>query len=200
LLNLPPSNTTYLSGRRWRSDAVEPEKEKEEDPHPTLAAHIENGTATPALRRWYAETPDDEINPTAGVPRRQEKYSNPAGSSAQTDPKDASFVARTAFDRPVLTSESALQEADFHARPMIKIPIPDHIKAILVDDWENVTKNLQLVPLPHPYPVNVILDEYLKHEAPKREAGSAQADILEEAIAGLKEYFERSLGRLLLYR
>lgn len=86
------------------------------------------------------------------------------------------------------------------ARPSIKLIIPDHIKAILVDDWENVTKNQQLVPLPHPHPVNKILNDYLEFEKPKRMEGSAQADILDEVVAGLKEYFDKCLGRVLLYR
>ncbi|KAM3065272.1 Esa1p-associated factor [Clarireedia jacksonii] len=92
------------------------------------------------------------------------------------------------------------QEESFHARPSIKIVIPDHIKAILVDDWENITKNNQLVPLPAERSVNQMLDDYLEFEKPKRAAGSAQADILEEVVAGLKEYFEKCLGRILLYR
>jgi len=91
-------------------------------------------------------------------------------------------------------------EESFHTRPSIKLVIPDHIKAILVDDWENVTKNQQLVPLPSAHPVNSILADYLEFEQPKRQPGSAQADILEEVIAGLKEYFEKCLGRILLYR
>lgn len=78
--------------------------------------------------------------------------------------------------------------------------MPDHIKAILVDDWENVTKNQQLVPLPSEHPVNKILDEYLSHERTRRQPGSAQADILEEVIAGLREYFDKCLGKILLYR
>ena len=78
--------------------------------------------------------------------------------------------------------------------------MPDHIKAILVDDWENVTKNQQLVPLPSAHPVNDILDEYLAQEQIRRQPGSAQADILEEVIAGLKEYFDKCLGKILLYR
>ncbi|KAH8599130.1 MRG-domain-containing protein [Bisporella sp. PMI_857] len=91
------------------------------------------------------------------------------------------------------------EEAFLH-RPSVKIPIPDHIKAMLVDDWENVTKNLQLVPLPHPHPVKEILDDYLEYEKPRREKGSAQADLLDEVVAGLLEYFDKCLGRILLYR
>ncbi|TVY31091.1 Chromatin modification-related protein, partial [Lachnellula hyalina] len=92
------------------------------------------------------------------------------------------------------------QEETFHARPSIQLPIPDHVKAILVDDWENVTKNQQLVPLPSTHPVSEILDDYYNYESPRRVEGSSHADILEEVIAGLKDYFEKCLGRVLLYR
>lgn len=92
------------------------------------------------------------------------------------------------------------QEEAFHNRPSIKLVLPDHIKGFLVDDWENVTKNNQLVHLPHPKPVEVILQDYLAAEKPNRDEGSTQMDILEETIAGLREYFDRALGRILLYR
>ncbi|KAI1389033.1 MRG-domain-containing protein [Hypoxylon trugodes] len=91
-------------------------------------------------------------------------------------------------------------EDAFHTRPSIKIIIPDVLKAILVDDWENVTKNNQLVPLPHPRPVTKILEDYHAYEVPKRPEGSSHVDILEETLAGLKEYFDKALGRILLYR
>jgi len=71
---------------------------------------------------------------------------------------------------------------------------------MLVDDWENVTKSQQLVPLPHIHPVNEILNDYLAHERPRREEGSASLEILEEVISGLREYFDKCLGRILLYR
>lgn len=83
---------------------------------------------------------------------------------------------------------------------MINLPVPDHIQAMLVDDWENITKNNQLVPLPHAKPVNKILEDYLNYEKSHREEGSASMDILEEVIAGLREYFEKALSRILLYR
>ncbi|KAK0389815.1 hypothetical protein NLU13_3388 [Sarocladium strictum] len=92
------------------------------------------------------------------------------------------------------------QEDAFHSKPMINIPVPDHVQAMLVDDWENITKNNQLVPLPHPKPVSKIFQDYLAYEAPRREEGSASMDILEEVIAGFREYFEKALSRILLYR
>lgn len=93
-----------------------------------------------------------------------------------------------------------IQEESFHSRPSIKLVLPDHIKGFLVDDWENVTKNNQLVHIPHPKPVETILQDYLAAEKPNREEDSTQMDILEETIAGLREYFDRALGRILLYR
>ena len=83
---------------------------------------------------------------------------------------------------------------------MIKIPVPDYIKSLLVDDWEEVTKNLSLIPLPAPKPANMIIDEYFDEEKEKRFPGSAEMDLLEEVRAGLKEYFDVALGRTLLYR
>ena len=85
-------------------------------------------------------------------------------------------------------------------RPSIRLPIPDHLKALLVDDWENVTKNLQLVPLPSKTPVNDILKTYFEEERLKRTEGSAEYDVLEEVVQGLREYFDKCLGRILLYR
>lgn len=85
-------------------------------------------------------------------------------------------------------------------RPSVKMHIPDTLKLILVDDWEKVTKEQKIVPLPSSTPVATFLDEYADQERPKRRAGSADADILDEIIAGMIEYFNKCLGRLLLYR
>ena len=93
-----------------------------------------------------------------------------------------------------------MQEEAFHSRPSVRIVVPDHLKSILVDDWENVTKNLSLVPLPSAHPVNEILSTYFDEEKGKRRLGSAEADLLEEVVMGVKEYFEKCLGRILLYR
>lgn len=91
------------------------------------------------------------------------------------------------------------KEEDYLKRHDVKIFIPDSIKAILVDDWENVTKNQMLVPLPKDPNVVNILEAYRK-AVPKKKPGSAEADIFDEVIAGLKLYFDKSLGTILLYR
>lgn len=93
-----------------------------------------------------------------------------------------------------------MQEETFNLRPAVRIYVPDHLKALLVDDWENVTKNLSLVPLPSEHPVNEILNTYFEEEKHKRRLGSAEADLLEEVVAGCKDYFEKCVGRILLYR
>ncbi|KAI9753268.1 MAG: hypothetical protein M4579_005241 [Chaenotheca gracillima] len=103
-------------------------------------------------------------------------------------------------DNENVTDHTDLQEEHFQARPSIRVIIPDRLKSLLVDDWENVTKNLQLVPLPSKTPVNLILQHYSDYEKPNRRPGSAEADVLEEVVQGIREYFDKCLGRILLYR
>jgi hypothetical protein len=85
-------------------------------------------------------------------------------------------------------------------RPAVKIFIPDALKSILVDDWEKVTKENKVASTPAPISVTQFLNEYEESEMAHRRPGSADADILEEVIAGVKEYFNKALGRILLYR
>ena len=105
--------------------------------------------------------------------------------------QNAKEYAKPSFDK---------QEENFLSRPSIRIVVPDNIKALLVDDWENVTKQLLLVPLPSRRPANYIIDTYWNEEKVNRRLGSAEADILQEFCVGLKVYFEKSLGKILLYR
>lgn len=99
-----------------------------------------------------------------------------------------------------LLTEECKQEDDFFRRPAVRLFIPDGLKTILVDDWEKVTKEQKLATVPSPVPITQFLNEYYEAEANNRRPGSADADILEEVIAGVKEYFNKSLGRILLYR
>lgn len=97
-------------------------------------------------------------------------------------------------------SDIFIQEEHFVTRPSIRLSIPDQLKSLLVDDWENVTKSLLLVPLPSQAPANFIIDSYYNEEKNNRRLGSADADLLLELCCGLKLYFEKAVGKILLYR
>lgn len=133
------------------------------------------------------------IPPARDPPPRRNKKKKPS-------PQEQQQHKRKRDDNDDANEHDDSQEESFHTRPMIKIPVPDYIKSLLVDDWEEVTKNLALVPLPAPKPVNTIIDEYFEEENEKRFAGSPEMDLLEEVVSGMKEYFDVALGRMLLYR
>jgi mortality factor 4-like protein 1 len=78
------------------------------------------------------------------------------------------------------------------------LPIPDVIKSILVDDWENVTKNNTLVALPSRTPISQIMQEFYDAETSKRAPGNG-SDILEETVKGVQMYADTAIGRILLY-
>jgi hypothetical protein len=90
------------------------------------------------------------------------------------------------------------EEEEYLSREDVKIEVPEVLRALLVADWENVTKKLLLVPLPSNPTVNGILAIY-KEQSQKNGAGSSHVETFEEILAGLKLYFEQSLGTILLY-
>ncbi|KAK7544125.1 MRG-domain-containing protein [Phyllosticta citribraziliensis] len=92
------------------------------------------------------------------------------------------------------------KEEQFRTRPAVRIPMPDKLKSVLVDDWEQITKNLHLTKVPSLCSVSTVLSQYETQERTKRIPGSADWDILQEVMQGIKEYFRKALGRILLYR
>ncbi|CAN6655274.1 chromatin modification-related protein Eaf3p [Trichomonascus vanleenenianus] len=132
---------------------------------------------------------------TSPVPADQ---NGPPGGTKRKDSKDESGSSSRGPKRRNVELEVEKEE-EFIKRPEIAITVPDVLKALLVDDWEYITKEHQLVSLPRKPNVEEILRMYRDYVPPKRE-GSAEADIFDEVLSGLKLYFDRSLGNILLYR
>ena len=86
------------------------------------------------------------------------------------------------------------------SRVKVKIDMSDKLKSLLTDDWQNVTKEHKLRSLPAGWTVADILSDYEKRERPKRTPGDSDDTLLDEILAGLKEYFEKGIGRILLYK
>ncbi|CAK7894484.1 chromatin modification-related protein Eaf3p [[Candida] anglica] len=110
----------------------------------------------------------------------------------------------------------------------ISIHITPKIKYVLVDDWENITKQKMLVNVPAKVSARDILEDYrefaksdddvssplapqeLKQEAPPpqsrglRQRAAQQsgtpAETVDEIVTGLETYFNQALGLTLLYK
>lgn len=112
----------------------------------------------------------------------------------------------------------------------VKIKIPANLKKQLIVDWENVTRKQCIVPLPHPIKtVSQILDEFAASKVGKGDGrsntiqlichtwhrrhhpvhhtltggaviGIGNESISREVSIGLRNYFDRALGTILLYR
>ncbi|KAF8645393.1 hypothetical protein AX16_007895 [Volvariella volvacea WC 439] len=100
-------------------------------------------------------------------------------------------------------TKRAREEDETTKKPEIKLNVPEALKAQLVDDWEAVTKNSQLVTLPRSPTVVEILQEfadYMTNMKPKPPNLRDPALVVPTIVSGLQVYFDRSLGANLLYR
>ncbi|KAI9030028.1 MRG-domain-containing protein [Phycomyces nitens] len=92
------------------------------------------------------------------------------------------------------------KEEDYLNTPEIRLDMPDTLKGQLVDDWESVTKNQQLVTLPRDPTINEILENYRVYKKEKKNGREITEELLEEVIQGVRIYFNKALGNMLLYR
>ncbi|CAG8656514.1 12993_t:CDS:2, partial [Ambispora gerdemannii] len=98
----------------------------------------------------------------------------------------------------------------------ITVDVNDDLKVKLLDDWEWITSQYQLLPLPKPKTVENILEDYhnhkieenkktketngVRHRGRGRPAKNPQEEILRENLANVKSLFNEVLGTQLLYR
>ncbi|KEI41378.1 uncharacterized protein L969DRAFT_85154 [Mixia osmundae IAM 14324] len=131
--------------------------------------------------------------------RAEREHNNALKASAAagpSKPKDGSRGTKRGRESGVE------QEEEFLKRPEIRLPIPDSLKIQLVEDWESVTKNQQLVPLPRDPTVSKILYKYTEHLKTVKPTDklSRSPATAKEVVAGLQIYFNKALGNNLLYR
>ncbi|KAH7102485.1 MRG-domain-containing protein [Auriculariales sp. MPI-PUGE-AT-0066] len=82
----------------------------------------------------------------------------------------------------------------------MKLQVPELLKAVLVDDWEAITKNEQLISLPRNPTVVKLLEEYKTWAESHPNAPENAAAMLPTIVAGLTFYFDKAIGSNLLYR
>jgi len=131
-----------------------------------------------------AESPPASKPSVSGMSGGRESSGGARHSGATDRRKDARGVKRP--------------REDDEKKPELKLVVPDILKVQLVDDWEAVTKNNQLVSLPREPNVREILEDFQETLKPRVSPSTAQ--LFPELLAGLTLYFNRSLGQNLLYR
>ncbi|XP_065836255.1 mortality factor 4-like protein 1 [Oscarella lobularis] len=89
-------------------------------------------------------------------------------------------------------------EETFQNRVEVQVHIPDELKQVLIDDWDLIMRQKQLVKLPSSVPVAKILSNYLENS--KEKTAKDSSGVLQEMTKGLIEYFNTLLGTQLLYK
>lgn len=74
--------------------------------------------------------------------------------------------------------------------------LPHGMKLKLIEDWERITREKKLVPLPRGPTVNEILEDFLQAKARR----SSHERLYGEVCDGLKSYFNQALPTILLYK
>lgn len=87
---------------------------------------------------------------------------------------------------------------NFLPRADIRIAIPPELQHFLVDDWDLITRQKQLVPLPRKKTVNHILQDYV--DSVVENSDGIRPGVAEEMTQGIKVYFNVMLGTQLLYK
>jgi mortality factor 4-like protein 1 len=92
--------------------------------------------------------------------------------------------------------EATSDAVEASASKKLQLTLPTNLSAILVDNWEQITRNKQLIPMPRKPTVGQIFQTFLAEKQRKPET----QEIYREIAEGLRQYFDRALGTLLLYR
>ncbi|KAF9364352.1 MAG: MRG-domain-containing protein [Benniella sp.] len=165
--------------------------------------HGEEGPVYLVHYRGWKQTWDEWVPESRALKWNEANLSKQASlresypGKKKTVPKTSSSAGGSGRGKERAKGTSVDKEEDFTRRPEIKVPIPDSLKAQLVDEWENITKNQQLVPLPRTPNVVQILDMYKESKKDKK---AKNDEIFQEVLAGIKTYFDKCLGNMLLYR
>ncbi|EEB05342.2 Clr6 histone deacetylase complex subunit Alp13 [Schizosaccharomyces japonicus yFS275] len=91
------------------------------------------------------------------------------------------------------------EDAEGYHEPKYQMEVPNLLKLWLVNDWEYITKNQQLIPVPRKPTVRDVIRSFREQQM-QSITDEIEADVFEQAMSGLLLYFNKCLGNMLLYR
>ena len=126
--------------------------------------------------------------------RKKIEKGNEAGDKLHK--REGSVDSQTRRKRSRLANSE--NDENFLPRMDIKISIPQELQHWLVDDWDLITRQKQLVPLPRKKTVHHILQDYIQSVV--ENPNGIRLGVAEEMTEGIQEYFNVMLGTQLLYK
>jgi len=77
-----------------------------------------------------------------------------------------------------------------------QLRLPQAMKLKLIEDWERITREKKLVPLPRETSIATLLDDFLQAKSKR----TSHERLYGEVNEGMRTYFNQSLGSILLYK
>ncbi|GMM54597.1 Eaf3 protein [Maudiozyma humilis] len=202
----------YIHYQGWKAtwdEWVAPERLREDTPaNRELRKQLARDARAAKETRPKESRPKEAREPRAGARggrgRRAAQGSGASGASATATTGEGGSGDASP---PAEDYAARVQQAAQRAAPRLQLHMPVPLKAVLVDDWEQVTKNKRVAKLPPRAPrlsVAALLQRYradaLRGDGDTSPPSLVQQSLLEEYLRGLAEYFDAALPRLLLYR
>jgi mortality factor 4-like protein 1 len=168
-----------------------------EDEQPVTPAAVDDKKKVTTTGDGSSASDRSEHVPLSELARRKrarqaEVASEASSTSATPSSVDQPKKKRARVDATVESEESFLTKIE------VRVKIPEELKPWLVDDWDLVCRQKQLVQLPCKQTVESILDDYVKSKLTK--PNNPQKDAIVEVTQGVREYFNAMLGTQLLYK
>jgi mortality factor 4-like protein 1 len=176
-----------LKGELWENKQIE----KDNGPH--YYVHYKGWKQT-----WDEWVPESRVLKYNDVNLKRQSELKAYVQAQKNSRNHEKKIADTGTDRGRKRLREVEKEEEFLKKPEIKIVMPDLLKLQLIDDWENITKDQKLVTLPRKPNVADILEDYKKIKV-NSDNNNASNDVILEMLNGIKQYFDKALGNILLY-
>lgn len=135
----------------------------------------------------------------------KQKYSkeptSSSSSSSSSFSTSSSSTSSSSFSSSATTAPTTHYESHTgFTQNEIKSLIPDELKIILVNDWENITRNNKLVIIPSKITVSKTIEDFKDYLELEFNDADNELTILLELTESIKQYFNQCIGTFLLYR